>query len=78
LPAIISGNGNNSSSFNGLSGGFRAGNEGFIGIGSVGYWWSSSDFNYFNLLGDDGQKDRYEDMTEFLGYFGFSVRCIKD
>ena len=80
----LNSNGDNSSGFNALAGGFRFwGNGIFIGsaanfIGSFGYWWTSSN------KGNDSASYRYlkEDAT-FTKLFeskknGFSVRCLKD
>ena len=80
----LNSNGDNSSGFNALAGGFRFGGNGiFIGsatnfIGSFGYWWTSSN------KGNDSASYRYlkEDAT-FTKLFeskknGFSVRCLKD
>ena len=71
--------GDNSSGFSGLPGGFRSLNGDFDSVGSRGYWWSAS--------------ERYESFAcyreLFYGYSylyrgygsktdGFSVRCVKD
>ncbi len=74
-----SGNGNNSSGFSALPGGFRYINGSFSDIGKVGNWWSSSEGDTSNAI------------SRFLNYYnadlfnynsdkqnGFSVRCLKD
>jgi uncharacterized protein (TIGR02145 family) len=74
-----SGNGNNSSGFSALPGGFRYINGSFSDISKVGNWWSSS------------ESDTSNAVSRFLNYYnadvfnynsdkqnGFSVRCLKD
>ena len=74
-----SGNGNNSSGFSALPGGFRYINGSFSDIAKVGNWWSSS------------EADSNNSVSRFLNYYnadvfnynsdkqnGFSVRCLKD
>jgi uncharacterized protein (TIGR02145 family) len=69
----------NSSGFAGLPGGFRNYIGTFNNIGSLGYWWSSSEdytadawfrflnYNYGSAYRNDASKD-----------YGFSVRCLRD
>ena len=74
------GNGSNSSSFNGIPGGFRGDwSNTFEGLGNYGYWWSSSEDNiqdswYRFLLNqtDDGYRGSYVNSG------GFSARCVRD
>ena len=74
-----SGNGNNSSGFSALPGGYRYINGSFSDLGKVGNWWSSSEGDTSNAI------------SRFLNYYnadvfnynsdkknGFSVRCLKD
>jgi len=74
-----SANGNNSSGFSALPGGYRYINGSFSDIGKVGNWWSSSEGDTSNAI------------SRFLNYYnadvfnynsdkknGFSVRCLKD
>ena len=74
-----SGNGNNSSGFSAMPGGFRYINGSFSDIAKVGNWWSSS------------EADSNNAVSRFLNYYnadvfnynsdkknGFSVRCLKD
>jgi uncharacterized protein (TIGR02145 family) len=69
----------NESGFTGLPGGIREAN-GFGGLGSNGYWWSSStdDSNgsWFRTLdGSSGSIGRGDDGS---GTDGFSCRCLRD
>jgi len=73
------GNGNNSSGFSGLPGGYRYGSGAFGGVGGYGYWWSST---------EDGTGSAwlrtlvYSNGNVYRGYDykggGFSVRCLRD
>ena len=73
------GNGNNSSGFNGLPGGYCNYYGDFDDITDFGYWWSSShDFS-------DNAWNRYlywKDTKVYRSSYdknsGFSVRCIRD
>ena len=73
------GNGNNSSGFNGLPGGY-CGNDGYFGgIAGFGYWWSSSE----NGTNDAWGRDLFNDNTEvsrnyYARGYGLSVRCLRD
>jgi uncharacterized protein (TIGR02145 family) len=68
----------NSSGFTGLPGGRQGSDGGFLSIGSIGYWWSSSDLTtsawncYLN----------YNSGSSIRGILfktnGFSVRCLRD
>jgi uncharacterized protein (TIGR02145 family) len=79
IEGVVSGNGNNSSGFTGLPGGYRSGDGTFNSIGKYGNWWSSTKDNtydawYRNLPYDDGLVFR-------IYYFkqgGMSVRCLRD
>jgi len=76
-----SGNGSNSSGFNGLPAGFRRETGIFEGLGSHAYWWSSTglsvtpsnayfrqaSFNTSTLFRDNGLKR-----------LGLSIRCLRD
>ena len=72
------GNGSNSSGFAGLPGGHRL-DGGFVGVGTYGYWWSSTRNFAKSAWGFY--------LTYFSGDFynfnndkrdGFSVRCLRD
>ena len=71
--------GNNSSGFSGLPGGYRYDGGGFLGVGKSGYWWSASrgfeSIYRAKLLSRD-----FSVMTRTEGFenAGFSVRCVKD
>ena len=72
------GNGDNSSGFNGLPGGY-CGAGGFSQITGFGYWWSSSEDNtggaWFRFLVNFNTKvGRYASDKQA----GFSVRCLRD
>ncbi len=73
------GNGNNTSGFAGLPGGFRGSNGNFSYVGAYGYWWSSSE--------NDTNSAWYRYLSSFFGnvyrnyfnkHYGFSVRCLRD
>ena len=71
--------GNNSSSFNGLPGGFRVGGGIFYYLGVDGSLWSSSENNtetawYRGLVSKGSSIDRYPDFKPA----GLSVRCLRD
>jgi uncharacterized protein (TIGR02145 family) len=77
--AQISGNGTNSSGFNGLPGGFRDGFGTVYSIGYTGVWWSSTEFVTYNAW-NHSLYYGYGDVIS-LDYnkgFGLSVRCIRD
>ena len=73
-----SGNGNNSSGFNGLPGGSRYNDGPLSNIGMVGFWWSSTENDtsaaWYRLLGYYN-GNVYRDFNRWEGY---SVRCLKD
>ena len=77
---IKSGNGDNSSGFNGLPGGYCDVSGGYFrGIAEYGYWWSSSEDNpgyawYRSLVGGNTEVNRSNDGKSS----GFSVRCLRD
>jgi uncharacterized protein (TIGR02145 family) len=70
---------NNSSGFSALPGGYRYSNGEFYGIGSIGYWWSSTEYSWASAwvrgLGYNyGGSKRSSDYRQA----GFSVRCLRD
>jgi uncharacterized protein (TIGR02145 family) len=72
-------NGDNSSGFNGLPGGYCYYDGGSNHIGNYGFWWSSTEDNVGGswkrgLYGSDSRVGRGGDGKGK----GFSVRCIKD
>ena len=76
---VENGNATNSSGFSGLPGGNRYDKGTFNAIGSLGYWWSSTEYDTDgawkrNLLFYDGNVYRYFNYK----VNGFSVRCLRD
>jgi len=74
------GNGNNSSGFNGLAGGYRYGADGgFYNIGMLSYWWSSTEYDitkgYYRRV-DYDRTNVYREGTSKKG--GKFVRCVKN
>ncbi len=78
---INNGNGTNSSGFTALPGGIRHSGGDFGGLGSNGYWWSSSERSgsirsWYRLLNYDyDQVYRHKDHVKVRG---LSVRCLKN
>jgi uncharacterized protein (TIGR02145 family) len=73
------GNGNNSSSFSGLPGGFRSSFGDFNDVGRDGSWWSTSGSGPTNawtrsLYCNGGSPSRVSASKQG----GFSVRCLRD
>jgi uncharacterized protein (TIGR02145 family) len=74
-------NGDNSSGFNGLPGGYRIPNGSFYGIKDSAFFWSATEngLNYAwirSLYSNDGDVDRYYD--HYAKSFGTSIRCLVD
>jgi uncharacterized protein (TIGR02145 family) len=75
----FSGNGNNSSGFSGLPGGFRFSNGNFYDAGNYGSWRSASEY-----LGSDAwYRGLYSYYSALVRYYnhkndGLSVRCVRD
>ena len=79
IKAQISGNGTNSSGFNGLPGGYRYHDGTFDFIGKDGNWWSSAECHTVlawtrSLDYDDGDV---ANDNHYKGN-GLSVRCLRD
>lgn len=73
-PKVINtGNGNNTSGFSGLPGGFRDYSGSFGGFGCQGLWWSSSDL--YLILENDNSEVHWSDDPLLCG---LSVRCLKN
>ena len=74
------GNGDNSSGFTALPGGYRSLNFGtFSNAGFRGYWWSATENSsydawYRSLYYNNAYVYRYDSNKSY----GFSVRCIRD
>lgn len=69
----------NTSLFTGLPGGYRDFGGSYVGIGSNGFWWSSTENDTFyawnrSLVKTNGLATR----RSFNKENGFSVRCLKD
>ena len=69
----------NSSGFAGLPGGLRSLSGTFYGIGSNGYWWSSTELNALNAWGR-GLNDLYNSVNRnsYSESAPLSVRCLRD
>jgi uncharacterized protein (TIGR02145 family) len=69
----------NSSGFSGAPGGVRSGSGGYVNIGNIGYWWSSSEY-VTNLAW--GRGSDYDDgdalQSNDYKHVGYSVRCLRD
>ena len=73
------GNGTNSSGFSGIPAGFRGSVGTFDSVGSLGVWWSSTEYAtydawYRNLNYNNGIAFRFNANKQL----GCSVRCLKD
>ncbi len=75
-------NGDNSSGFSGLPGGYRGIGGNFGLIGKYAYWWSSTENNDkidgFYIYCDGGVNGGVSQPPRYNKGLGFSVRCIKD
>lgn len=72
------GNGTNESGFSALPGGFRSDGRGFVKIGSVAAFWSSSEKSRSYASGWALGYDSEVDPEDIDKYWGCSIRCIKD
>jgi len=76
---LDSGNGTNSSGFNGLPGGCRDLNGQFSQLGKIAFWWTSTewdaDFAWYRCI---DQKPYYVYRTNYYKENGFSIRCVRD
>jgi uncharacterized protein (TIGR02145 family) len=71
--------GDNSSGFSGLPGGYRNRFGEFYSIGKDGFWWSSTENGTDRAWGRDlyyGYGDKYRSLSDEEQ--GLSVRCVKD
>ena len=69
----------NGSGFSGLPGGLRGNDGSFDGVGYVGFWWSSTEYD----AGDAWYRPlsySFGDVYRFYSFKtdGFSVRCLRD
>ncbi len=73
------GNGNDSTGYHGLPGGYRKYDGSFHNIGSYGYWWSTTEYQdccaWFRIL---IAKTTELTKADYKKDYGFSVRFIKD
>lgn len=76
----ISGNGNNSSGFNGLPGGYCNSSGTFYSISEYCGWWSHSENSTRDFVWDRNLKYDNPDIgrNRISKDYGLSVRCIKD
>jgi uncharacterized protein (TIGR02145 family) len=73
------GNGNNSSGFSALPGGFRFCNGNFWFKGSMGFWWTSSnDLSETAWARSLSSSSQTIFRNNNLKQNGFSIRCVKD
>ena len=73
------GNGDNSSGFNGLPGGYCHYDGYFYSITENGYWWSSSEYNTDGAWGRGlGGSNAEVSRGSYYKSDGFSVRCLRD
>ena len=69
----------NESGFTGLPGGSRDGNGTFDYVGTLGFWWSSTEYNWYSAWNRDlgNYDDNVYRVSDYKGS-GFSVRCLRD
>ena len=73
------GNGDNSSGFNGLPGGFCYINGDFSSVAEDGDFWSSSEYDTYDAWGRNLYYNRSRVVRGSSGkYGGLSVRCLRD
>ncbi len=76
---LNNGNGNNSSGFNGLPGGYRSSIGTFYNITKYGFWWSSTEYDTNRAWARTMKlSDSYVDRTNTSQVEGFYVRCLRD
>jgi uncharacterized protein (TIGR02145 family) len=74
-----SGNGNNSSGFNTLAGGYSSfHSESFDQIGYCGAWWTSTSTDFGAVFCLMSFRTSTVDKSEWDKTGGFSLRCVKD
>jgi uncharacterized protein (TIGR02145 family) len=75
---LNNGGGTDDYNFSGLPGGFRGSSGNFLGIGDLGYWWSSTEFNtgfafnYVMTLGPNSASFQNQKAV------GLSVRLVRE
>jgi uncharacterized protein (TIGR02145 family) len=81
---IQNGNGDNSSGFNGLPGGYRFNSGSFYGISYYAFFWSAAEYDYsyawFRYLFsfDSNVYRGYDIYDNYSKSSGASVRCLRD
>jgi uncharacterized protein (TIGR02145 family) len=75
----LDGNGTNICGFTGLPGGSRDLNGKFSGLGNIGFWWTTTEYDdilaWYRCI---DQSPYYVYRTNYYKQNGLSVRCIKD
>lgn len=75
----LNGNGTNESGFAGLPGGCRDRYGAFMGLGEIGFWWTSSqkdkDLAWYRCI---DRSPHYVYRTNYRKENGFSVRCVRE
>jgi uncharacterized protein (TIGR02145 family) len=65
--------------FSGLSGGHCDYSHGMEGVGSFGYWWTSTGFDYLSAMGRSVfDLSPMVERADYIRGEGFSVRCLRD
>jgi uncharacterized protein (TIGR02145 family) len=76
--SIMNTDATNASGFTALPGGYRYSTGQFIGISTVGFWWSSTAYGYgykYRYMYDNDSKVESNNINKELGH---SIRCIMD
>jgi uncharacterized protein (TIGR02145 family) len=73
-------NGTDLFGFSGLPGGSRSFSGYFYVVGNYGYWWSSTEYYYFDYAWGRYLISTYPEVDRVSNYggIGFSVRCLRD
>lgn len=72
-------NGTDDYGYSALPGGYRHGNGNFYGMGSYGFWWSSTELSNMEAFTIFMEKNSDTFIQSHIGKnFGYSIRCIKD
>jgi len=73
------GNGTDLYGFSGLAGGFRDIGGPFVGVGTNGHWFASTEYSVSHALTRNLNYDYPEvNLFEYFKEGGFSVRCLRD
>jgi len=68
----------NESGFTALPGGYRGSFAKFAGMGSVGFWWSSTPYGYGFLYRYMYDNDSRVESGNINKEWAYSIRCIRD